>query len=182
MPCDVLCTGEVPVLLPLPAPVPVPAPAPVPANAPHVLCSHCAPINAPAGPSMTQSHPAFDGSLDDTSHAYELLVGGSRGPNDLNSANAALFWHSKLLCAEGAAKAANHYAAFICAMCLESLRHCFTVSSKDGSHSKHIKLSVLLLIGKGKGRAALEYDDPKGKGNGRAKPIDEAEDAAGDMD
>ena len=131
---------------------------------------------------MTQSHPAFDGSLDDASPAYELLVGGSRGPNDLNSANAALFWHSKLLCAEGAANAANHYAAFICAMCLESLRHCFTVSSKDGSHSKCIKLSVLLLIGKGKGRAALEYDDPKGKGNGRAKPIDEAEDAAGDMD
>ena len=27
-----------------------------------------------------------------------------------------------------------------------------------------------------------KYDDPKGKGNGQAKPIDEAKDATGDMD
>ena len=131
---------------------------------------------------MTQSHPAFNGSLDDTGPAYELLVSGSKGPNDLNSANAALFWCSKLSRAEGATDAANCYAAFVHAMCLKSLRHCFTASSKDGSHLKCIKFSMPLLIGKGKGRAAPEYDDPKGKGNGQAKPIDEDKDAAGDMD
>ena len=160
---------------PVPAPAaPVsalPAAAPTPATVLRSFRSRRAPAVAVAGspcvkPSPPTAPSAGDASLD-TGPAYDLLVGGPRGPAGVDPASTALFWCNELSRAEGVALAANRHIEFVRRMCDEAHGRCFT-PPEDVPRIKRVKVSGPSRLDKG-------ISMPRKKGKGRAKPIDDDE-------
>ncbi|KAN0136050.1 hypothetical protein V8E53_006211 [Lactarius tabidus] len=114
---------------------------PLPARAP---CASRTPRVAHA-PSMADNfEPSWDPCLDPPGPAYDILVGGHFYFPGLESASAALFWHSEVAHAEGHYLAAKWHLQFARSMLSDLLMHCIA-PLLDSSWSQCMQFSCPLM-------------------------------------
>jgi hypothetical protein len=139
---------------------------PLPARAPHASRT---PSIARAPSVADNFEPSWDPCLDPPGPTYDILVGRHFYFRGLESASAALFWHSEVVCTEGHYLAAKQHLQFAWSMLSNLLTHCIALSP-DLSWSQCMQFSRPLTASADPDTTGLTDDiAPHGKGSSSSK-------------